>query len=63
MPGSRDAAQTASGIVMDTGVPWGVFGWPVPVPAEFPSRSHGCGIPAEFPRAWDIFKYIYIISI
>ena len=44
-------AEWQSGIVMNTGVPWGVFGCPVPVPAEFPSRSHGCGIPAEFPRA------------
>ncbi len=39
-------------LVMDTGVPRVVFGWPAPVPAEFPSRDHGYGIPAEFPAGW-----------
>ena len=50
-PTAVENERTCLFLVMNTGVPWGVFGCPVPVPAEFPSRSHGCGIPAEFPRA------------
>jgi len=46
-----EGAWCMEGLVMDTGVPWGVFDCPVPVPVEFPSRDHGCGIPAKFPRA------------
>jgi len=58
------AADTWRGeLVMDMGVPWGVFGCPVPVPAEFPSRNGGCGIPVKFPRAKLIFKYIYLMTI
>jgi hypothetical protein len=35
-------------VVMDTGVPQGVFGSPAPVPTKFLSRVYGCGIPAKF---------------
>src|SRR6266545_3866548 len=55
--------QEQEDVVMDTGVPRGIFAWPAPVPAEFPSRIHGCGIPAKFPRAHSIFKYIYFIIV
>ena len=45
----------------DEGVPRGIFAWPAPVPAEFPSRIHGCGFPAKFPRVDYIFYYYLII--
>jgi hypothetical protein len=55
---TRPQDKSERELVMDTGVPWGVFGYPAPVPAEFPSRDHGCGISAKFPRAKHIFEYI-----
>ena len=47
-------------IMMDTGVPRGVFGCPAPVPAEFPSHVHGCGNPMKFPRAHYIYSNIIL---
>jgi hypothetical protein len=49
-------------LVMDTGVPRGIFGSPAPVPAEFPSSGHGCGILPN-SRGFRIYIYNYYLII
>ena len=34
-------------LVMDTGVPQGIFSQPAPTPVKIPSRNHMCGIPTQ----------------
>jgi hypothetical protein len=34
-------------LVMDTGVPWGIFSQPAPAPVQISSRNYGYGIPTQ----------------